>query len=150
MMLKQKLIVLMGALLFSTRLLAFPCFITMVKDNCWTDYTVTVDVLDAETDGVLMTIVVPQGKSWVRKSFESRPKQRFMLRATFEPPFWKAEEGRQYFAKRYWALPEEVVGETMAWNVGACFPADFSSVPLPPGAGSNCRCDKREIPPPGQ
>lgn len=140
----------LGLSLFSGQLLAFPCFITMVKGSCWKDYTVKVDVLDAEDDHVLMSITIPKGQSWTRQSFEAKMKQRFMLRASFTPAFWKTEEGRQYYAKRYWSLPEEVEGETIAWNVGACFPENFSSVPMPPEAGQNCACDKREIPQVGQ
>ncbi len=140
----------LGVSLFTSQVMAFPCFVTMVKDSCWKDYTVKVDVLDAEDDQVLMTITIPNGQSWKRKSFEAKTKQRFMLRASFTPAFWKAGEGAVYYAKRYWSLPEAVEGETIAWNVGGCFPGDFSGVPTPPGAGSNCACDKREIPQVGQ
>lgn len=133
-------------LFFSLDTLAFPCFITMVKDNCWKNYNVTVDVLDAQTNEILVTLDIPKGVPWSRKSFESNPKQRFMLRARFSPAFWSGEENKYYYASRYWALPEEIVGETTAWHVGACFPENFSSVPLPPDAGSNCKCDRREIP----
>ncbi len=140
------IIAVLGMLLLSQQAQAFPCFITMVKGECWKDYTVTVDVLDAENDKILMTLIIPNGRSWTRQSFEAHTKQRFMLRARFSPAFWKTEEGREYYAKRYWSLPEVVEGETIAWNVGACFPENFSGVPTPPHAGSNCACDKREIP----
>lgn len=136
----------LGASLFAGQGMAIPCFVTMVKGSCWEKYTVDVDVIDAESDQVLMTISIPKGTSWIRQSFEAQTKQRFMLRATFTPVFWKTGEGKQYFAKRYWSLPESINGE-VAWNVGACFPGDFSGVPTPPEAGSDCSCDRREIPP---
>lgn len=142
----NKFMIILSLSLFSRYAMAFPCFITIVKDNCWTNYNVTVDVIDANTDKVLTTVVVPKGKPWVRSSFEATPRQQFMLRATFNPAFWKQDEGKQYFAKRYWALPEAVVGETTAWHVGACYPEQFLDVPMPPDAGSQCKCDKREIP----
>jgi hypothetical protein len=138
--------IILGLGLFTAQAFAFPCFITMVKGSCWKDYSLAVDVLDAEKDKVLMTITVPNGELWSRQSFEASPKQRFMLRATFTPVFWKTGVGVPYYAKRYWSLPETVEGETVAWNVGACFPGDFSGVPMPPEAGANCACDKREIP----
>ncbi len=141
--------VFLGASLFASQVMAIPCFITMVKGSCWQKYTVTVDVLDAENDQALMTITIPKGRNWTRQSFEAKPKQRFMLRATFSPTFWKTEEGRQYYAKRYWSLPEDIKGE-VAWHVGACFPGDFSGVPTPPEAAGNCSCDRREIPPVAQ
>ncbi|MCH9756626.1 MAG: hypothetical protein K0U37_05480 [Gammaproteobacteria bacterium] len=146
----KKLGFILGLSLLAGQAMAFPCFITMVKGSCWKDYTVKVDVLDAEDDHVLMTITIPKGKAWIRQSFEAKTKQRFMLRASFTPAFWKAEEGRTYYAKRYWSLPEVIEGETVAWNVGACFPENFSGVPTPPDAGANCACDKREIPQVGQ
>jgi hypothetical protein len=136
--------------LFAGQVMAFPCFITMVKGSCWKDYTVKVDVLDAEDNTVLMTITVPKGTSWTRQSFEAKPKQRFMLRSSFTPTFWKEEDKALYYAKRYWSLPEEVKGDTIAWNVGACFPGDFSEVPMPPNQKTDCVCDKREIPTVGQ
>jgi hypothetical protein len=136
----------LSASLFSTQILAFPCFITLVKGSCWKDYEVNIDVLNAEDNQVITTIKIPKGKSWTRESFEAKTKQRFMLRATFTPSFWKTEDGVQYYAKKYWSLPETVEGETVAWNVGACFSSDFASVPMPPETGSNCACDKKEIP----
>ena len=47
----------LGAMLIAKGAMAFPCFITITKDTCWTDYTVTIDVLDAEKDNLLTTIV---------------------------------------------------------------------------------------------
>lgn len=137
--------IVIGCILFSTQAFAIPCFMTMVKGKCWKNYTVEIDVLDAENNQLLMHVSIPKGKMWERQSFESRPKQRLMLRATFSPSFWERESAGEYYAKRYWSLPEKVKGE-IAWHVGACFPNDFSGVPLPPDAGSDCECDTREIP----
>jgi hypothetical protein len=138
----------LSAMLLAQNASAFPCFITLVKDSCWVKYNVTVDVINAADNSVLLTISLPKGKKWSRKSFDAETKQRFMLRARFEPAFWETEAGTEYFAKRYWSLPEVIEGETMAWNVGACYPEDFASVPMPPDAGSDCTCDRREIPAP--
>jgi len=136
----------LGLMLIAEGAMAFPCFITMIKDSCWTDYTVTVEVLDSETNAVLTTIVVPKGEPWSRGRFEGKLKQHFMLRATFEPAFWKAEEGKVYYAKRYWKLPDAVKTYTTAVHVTVCYPESFSGVPLPPGAGSTCTCPKQAVP----
>ena len=101
----------LGVMLIAKGAMAFPCFVTMAKDSCWTDYAVTVEVLDAETDNVLTTIVIPKGESWSRGRFDAKPKHHFMFRAKFEPAFWKAEEGKQYYAKHYWILPDVVKGK---------------------------------------
>ncbi|MDX2346258.1 MAG: hypothetical protein QNK11_05260 [Legionella sp.] len=136
--------------LLTANAMAFPCFITVMKGSCWKDYNVKVDVFDAEdneNNKILMHVDIPKGKSWARKAFEAKPKQRFVLRATFKPAFWKDEAGVKYQAKKYWLLPEKIDAKTIAWNVDACFPADFSSVPMPPDAGQNCACDKQKVTP---
>ncbi len=139
---------LLSIIMLAQQAKAFPCFVTLVKDSCWIQYDVIIDVLDAVNDRILLTVTLPKGKKWSRESFEAEKGQQFMLRAHFEPAFWEADEGVRYFAKRYWSLPKEVQGETVAWNVGACFPEDFASVPMPPDAGPDCKCDRREIPKP--
>lgn len=136
----------LSTMLFAEGALAFPCFITMVKDSCWTDYTVTIEVLDAEKDNILTTIVIPKGESWSRGRFEARPKHHFMLRAKFEPAFWAADAGKMYYAAHYWILPDAVQGKTTALHISACYPEGFSGVPLPPKADSTCACPKPDMP----
>ncbi len=142
-----KILAFIGLFCITFQVMAFPCFITLVKGSCWKNYDVHVDVLDADNDKVLLSLDIPKGTLWARKSFDAPPKQRFIFRARFTPVFWKTEKGAVYYAKRYWALPESVEGETLAWHVGACFPSEFSSVPMPPDAGQDCSCDKQSIPP---
>ena len=131
---------------FSALAIAFPCYMTLVKDSCWANYNVTVKVNDTSKEKVIATINVPEDKQWVRTKFECEPKQTLMLIASFMPAFWKADEGKEYPAKRYWALPETIVGKTRAWNMNICYPADFSAVPLPPDASGKCACDMTKVP----
>ena len=126
---------------------AFPCFITLIKDNCWTNYNVVVNVSDPSTEKELLAITVPKGKSWVRQGFTCQPKQALSLVASFTPVFWKDDAGKTYRDHRNWALPEEISRGDTAWNINVCYPADFSSVPLPPDAGSDCKCKLDDIPP---
>ena len=149
MTLKQTLQIstLLGTLCLASSAFSIQCFMTIVKDSCWINYNVTVDVIDAGNESVLLTIDIPKGTPWGRKSFDAHVKQRLMLRARFSPAIWGGEDDRQYFATRYWALPETIDTEaTSAWHIGACFPQNFSSVPLPADAGSNCHCDKSQLP----
>ena len=136
----------LSAMLMAQGVMAFPCFITISKDNCWTNYSVMIDVLDGKTQKIITTITIPKGETWSRGRFEAKPKQVFMLRAKFEPAVWKVDEGKIYYAKHYWLLPEKVKGDTKAWHIGVCYPKSFSSVPLPPGADSKCICPKQDIP----
>lgn len=129
----------------STQSLAFPCYLTLIKDNCWQEYDVTFRVFDAATDKVLATILAHQDQSWGRQSFECRPKQTFRFEAQFSPAIWQADVDKKYAGKRYWSTPASIDG-AVAWNINVCFSDDFSSVPMPPSA-NKCHCDVSVAPP---
>ncbi|KTD09104.1 periplasmic protein [Legionella gratiana] len=134
------------SLISSNSLWAITCYYTLAKDNCWSNYTVTVDVMDAATAKVLTTAIIPPGKSWVRQSFLCEPGQKLMYRAQFSPAIWESGKGESYYAKNYWSLPNEVNPGDSAWNVSVCYPSDFSQIPLPPDATGTCKCDFDSIP----
>lgn len=125
---------------------AITCYYTLVKDNCWTKYDVSVDIMDAATNKILKTITVPNGKSWSRQTFPCDPGQKLIYRAQFSPVFWESDKGKTYMAKNYWSLPNSFNPGDSAWNVTVCYPNDFSLVPLPPDASGNCSCDFNGIP----
>lgn len=126
---------------------AIPCFLTMVKDSCWTNYNLSVKVTDASTGKQITTVTVPQGKSWAREEFDCRPAETLSLVATFAPVFWADDEGKTYAAQHNWKLPETVTKGDTAWNITMCYPKEFSEVPLPPEASGNCQCITDNIPP---
>lgn len=126
---------------------AFPCFITVAKDSCWIEYNVTVSVLDVSNDRKKMVdIIIPQGSIWARKKTECEPKQLLQFEAQFTPVFWQEDRGKKYTSIRYKTLPANIGPQETAWNINVCYPRDFSQVPLPPEAGSNCKCDFSNIP----
>ncbi|KTC78094.1 hypothetical protein [Legionella brunensis] len=148
---KIKLFFSAGCVLFSAQLFAFPCFFTLAKDSCWTNYDVQVVVIDANTNKTVVTVDVPKGKSWARQSFTCSPAQRFFYKATYQPVFWQSEVGKAYMSTRYWSLPATVGPTDTAWNIPVCFPANFAAVPFPPDAQGNCACDWTQVPaPPSQ
>ncbi|WP_133128231.1 hypothetical protein [Legionella nagasakiensis] len=127
---------------------AFPCFVTVVKDNCWADYNVTVNVLDASNNNnLLVTVIVPQGSSWDRQKFTCQPGQKLKFQAQFTPVFWEKDEGKTYDGQHYWILPDQVKKDETAWNLTICYPEQFSEVPFPPTATAQCKCDTKNIPP---
>ncbi|WP_231861894.1 hypothetical protein [Legionella hackeliae] len=136
-----------SGLLLSTSSFAFPCFLTLVKDTCWTNYDVQVVVIDANTNDKVVTVKAPKGKAWGRESFNCSPAQRFFYQATYQPVFWQSEVGKVYSSTRYWTLPAAVGPGDTAWNIPICFPSNFASVPFPPDAQGNCKCDWSEVPP---
>ena len=132
---------LISGLLFSAHTYAFPCFLTMVKDNCWTDYEIKVKVVDTKDNKQLAEIIVPKAQSWGRISFQCEPGQIFLLNAKFSPLIWHAEAGRMYVSTRYWSLPKHTSAGEVAWNLSMCYAADFSGVPMPPSSTNSCKCD---------
>ncbi|KTD60646.1 periplasmic protein [Legionella sainthelensi] len=134
------------SLISANSIWAITCYFTLAKDNCWNNYTVTVDVMDAATAKVLTTAVIPPGKSWVRQIFPCTPKEKLIYRAQFSPVIWEREKGQIYYAKNYWSLPNDINSGDSAWNVSVCYPSDFSQIPLPPEATGTCKCDFDSIP----
>jgi hypothetical protein len=134
------------SLFFSAWGYAFPCYFTLVKDQCWKDYKISVDVLDTSKNSKILTAVVPEGSQWTRTAFECSAKQSLDFIASFSPAFWENEVGKTYHAKRSWMLPLAATDE-VAWNITICYPGDFSAVPMPPEANNHCGCDTSNIPP---
>jgi len=143
---KIKLFLWILGLFFSAWSHAFPCYLTVVKDKCWEDYSVSVDVLDTNEHKKILTAEIAKGAEWTRSSFECSSKQIFDFIAKFSPSFWDRDEDSSYHAKRYLILPDAVKGE-VAWNITICYPGDFSGVPMPPEANNHCGCDTSNIPP---
>lgn len=140
-------IIIATVLLLSSPLMAFPCFITLVKDSCWADYAITVNVLDVDTNQSILTLSIPKGQSWTRQSFICQPSQKIVYKATFEPTIWEGAEGAVYDAQHYWQLPDKATVRQKAWEVPICFPQAFAEVPFPPQASGNCQCDFAAVPP---
>jgi len=132
--------------IFANSLWAFTCYYTLVKDSCWTQYNVSVEVIDAKTQKVIINPSIPAGTSWVREKFTCSPAQSFMFRAQFAPIFWENDKGKTYSSKRFWPMPNTINEGDSAWDIPVCYPADFSQVPLPPTATGNCKCDFSTIP----
>lgn len=126
---------------------AFPCYITMVKSNCWANYNVNVDVVDVLTDKVIASMSMPVGTTWDRKEIVCQPQQSVQLKATFSPVIWEKDEGKIYFGKRTWSFPAEIKKGSTAWNMGICFSGDFAETSIPPDALGPCQCDMKSIPP---
>lgn len=140
-----KIISLMFIYCLSSEGYAFQCYLTLFKDHCWKDYSVSVDVVDSATEKKVTTLTIPANELWKRVSFNCSAKQSFIFLSKFSPAFWSQDEGKVYNPKRYWSLPE-AENEAVAWNMNVCFPADFAQVPIPPEANNKCGCDKSMAP----
>ncbi|CDZ78726.1 hypothetical protein BN59_03039 [Legionella massiliensis] len=131
----------------SSQSFAFQCYITLVKDSCWTNYNVSMAVINSTNNQTITTVEAPKGKQWQRQPFQCEAAMKLMYNASFSPVFWENDKGKSYWALRYWFLPGEVKPNQSAWDIPVCFPSAFSGVPLPPEANGNCKCDFFSIPP---
>lgn len=142
----RRLMVMFSGVCLFIQVHAFPCYITMVKDNCWLNYNVNVDIVDVSTEKVVATMTIPEGKPWDRKEIACQPKQTVKLKATYSPAFWAKEAGKFYYGKREWSFPEEIKKGDAAWNMILCFASDIEEVSLPPEVSGPCVCDMKDIP----
>lgn len=143
----SRILIVCISMIGASPLWAFNCYYTLVKDSCWTNYTVSVDVADALTMKSILSISIPPGQSWARLEFNCEPGQRLHYTAQFSPIFWEKDKGHVYPAKTFWSLPNEIKPMETAWNISVCYPANFAEVPFPPDAIGNCKCDFSSVPP---
>lgn len=141
-----KIIMALFSLIWINPVWSFNCYFTLAKASCWTKYHVNVDVIDAANKNVLTTVDLPAGKGWVRQEFACEPSQKLLYQARFSPPIWDSEKGKVYSASKFLFLPDVIKPGEKAWVISACYPGDFSDIPLPPDATSNCACDFSSIP----
>ena len=132
--------------ILSTASFAYPCYIMLVKDSCWTDYDVSISIIDTTKDTPKGHVSVAAGKSWGREKFDCEPKEVLLFAAKFSPVFWGNSEEKVYNAQRYWSLPESILPGQSAWTINLCYPKDFAEVPLPPTANNQCACSMEGIP----
>lgn len=142
-----KLLTALFGVVFSQQLMAFDCYLTLAKDNCWTDYDVNVTVTDTVSNQALTVVTVPKGQSWTRQKFTCQPGENLLNTATFSPTVWDATPNMVYNAKKFWALPQTVRAGQTAWELQVCFADAFSAVPMPATATGTCACDFKSIPP---
>lgn len=133
-------------LLLSQHLLAFNCYVTMVKDNCWLNYDVTVTILDTSTNQPVTVVTVPKGQSWVRQQFVCQANQNLLYTAKFSPNVWDGTGNVVYPAKKFWALPTIIRAGETAWEIPICFADAFAQVPASSTAIGVCQCNFTEIP----
>ena len=130
----------------SLKLFAFPCFFTVMKDSCWTNYDVTIAINDIHEEKPMLTVTVPKGKSWVRQQTDCNIGQKLTYSATFSPIIWENQANMVYKVQQIVTLPTAIQPKETAWDLHICFSEAFAKVPMPPSAGANCICNFNTIP----
>jgi len=134
--------VFLGLVLSSTSFAAdTKCIFRLVKNTCWDNYSATVTIIKAHNLQEIGSGTVPKNQQQSNISFPCALGEPISLRATFSPAFWEGTAEKKYMTKRVWDIPLHLPEKTQKWEMTACFPDDFQSVPLPPTMGTNCHCE---------
>ena len=125
----------------------FPCYVQLVKTNCWKDFEITVqpiDVISQQKTGEPIIL----GKEVFEKvvPVACKPGQPISFTGAFSPPTWEGTENKHYVARHFWMPPDSLPKNADKWVISVCFAEDFTSVPLPPSATSVCECKFSELP----
>lgn len=134
-------------LFYSMTVWSFDCYFTLVKDNCWTKYSVSVEVIDANTTKPIVTVAIPAGETWVREQFACHPRQKIAYKARYSPEIWQGDANKTFSGQKFLELPDTITPDQKAWNISICYPKQFLSVPLPPDVAGNCTCEFLKVAP---
>jgi hypothetical protein len=141
-----KTICFMGLISLSFQIHAVECYITLIKDQCWKDYQVHLNIIDMSTHTNQLEIDLPKGEMWTRKKFDCQPGQIFNKSASFSPAIWQGDEQKEFASSAKINLPPSAPKEGAIWSIDICFPEGFSKVPTPVKDVGHCGCDKTNIP----
>ena len=117
-----------------------PCKVMLIKNSCWKDYDVTINIIDFKSRQSLQTVELKKGDNYAEQAFECVPLVTYSATATFSPPIWEEDKGKAYGASQVWNAPPALAEGMQAWAISMCFPNDFTGVPAPLGEVSNCEC----------
>lgn len=121
------------------------CYVQLLKAQCWGDYQVNVQIIDAMTATAKDSIALAANAFAVKHAIECGNYEHITFAAHFSPSLWEGEEDTWYQAKRVWVVPDDLPPSTVEWGVTLCFPHDFISVPLlPSGNIQDCPCVRPE------
>ena len=113
-----------------------------MKNNCWTDYNLSVQTYDASTEKpVGNPIVLNKGTSDLTVPIPCSPRQTLSFKATYSPPVWANEQNVSYSTMNFWQAPPQLPKGATQWIISLCFANDFTSVPLPLQATAQCVCN---------
>lgn len=136
---QKRWILLIVGIMFAGKMWAFPCKYTVSKTCCWTNFNVTVSLIDTANKQVVTQLTVPAGKTSVDSAFDCQPGQTFELSATFSPVIWDEDKNKSFKSKKFLSLKSQIDPQDVAWHIPIEFPTQFANVPLPTNI-SNCKC----------
>ena len=123
-----------------------PCYVTLIKNSCWTNYVIDVTLTNLQSKKIVATMKSPKGKQWTRESFKCELGTVLQYSATYSPVYWRSDKGKVFYSNKYWTLPDTLAANEKALSITICFPDQFIGAPMPPDAVGQCRCDKTIAP----
>lgn len=138
-------LILLGSITFSMPVWSnnIQCHVQAVKNTCWQDRAVTLELHDIEDLKTKHTFEISKDTSGILQEFDCKNLKRFTFSAKFSPPIRPEDAKNKYVARKVWDVPTQLPPNTEKWVVKVCFSDDFSQVPVPMGA-QNCRCEFKE------
>jgi hypothetical protein len=106
------------------------CLVTLNKSKCWSNFSVTVKIIDTSKNNVLGTVTLEKGQSQTQQKIACTSNQTLEYSATFSPIMWREDKDKIYYSKQYIQIPE---GEN--WEIEINFPEAFSEIPDPINGG---------------
>ena len=117
-----------------------PCQLVVIKNTCWKDYDVSINLIDFKTHQTHQIVELKKGDNYAKQTFKCVPLATYSATATFSPAIWEQDKGKAYESSQVWNAPPALAEGTQAWAISMCFSNDFADVPVPLGDVSNCKC----------
>lgn len=119
----------------------YPCVLRLAKTDCWPDYQITVQPIDASTGKPIGSpVVLEKNSSEIEVLIPCEAEQDISFKAMTLPAVWGATENTQYPSTQFWESPEQLPSGANRWIISLCFASDFSSVPIPLSQKATCVC----------
>ncbi len=137
-----------SSMLFSSSLFAeeknFVCKLHLAKGECWQDYEVKVQIMNAVTYSVKKEVKLAANEMSKKEEFPCHPREQITFTASYSPEIWQGDKSKLFDTNKIWNTPSSLSETAGAWIVKICYPKQFSEVPLPAGAGKDCKCNFSE------
>lgn len=119
----------------------YPCILRLAKTDCWPNYQITVQPIDANTQQPIGNPVVLDKNAYETEVLiPCQAQQEISFVATTLPAVWGATQSTQYLSSHFWESPQQLPPGANRWIVSVCFASDFSSVPVPLSQKATCTC----------
>ncbi len=117
------------------------CYLEFVKADCWNNYKVELNLIDALTLKEQQHFNVSMNTQSMKVPFTCSANQQIAFQASFSPTIWENQIDTWYQGSKIYNVPSNIDEDQNIWTVNVCFSTDFTGVPLPPDSSrGSCLC----------